>query len=244
MKVLLVIDHGNTRTKAGVFIGGKLSKALIFNRLTAQGFRKLLKQYHPDAILLSAVGKLSKSVLSVLRSESDLMILSKDTLLPIKNKYRTPETLGADRIACAVAAHAFFPKKNVLVIDAGTCIKYDFVDAKGNYHGGSISPGLEMRFNALHHFTAKLPKVNAAHVQSFIGVDTRTSILTGVVQGIVNEVEGFHQLYKRRFGNVKIVLTGGDSHYLSGLLKLSIFATPDLVLHGLYEILQHAKKSK
>ena len=101
-----------------------------------------------------------------------------------------------------------------------------------------------MRLNALHHFTAKLPKVKAAHMQSFIGVDTRTSILTGVVQGIVNEVEGFHQLYKRRFGNVKIVLTGGDSHYLSGLLKISIFATPDLVLYGLYEILQHAKKSK
>ena len=244
MKVLLVIDHGNTRTKAGVFIDGKISKVLVFNKMTAATCRNLLKKFHPEEVLLSAVGNLSQSVIAVLKAESKLVILGKDTRLPIKNKYKTPETLGPDRIACAAAAHAFFPKKNILVIDAGTCIKYDFVDAKGNYHGGSISPGLEMRFNALHHYTAKLPKVKATHIRSFIGVNTRTSILTGVVQGIVNEIEGFHQLYKRRFGSVKIVLTGGDSPYLSGLLKLSIFATPDLVLYGLYEILQHANKSK
>jgi type III pantothenate kinase len=200
---------------------------------------KLLTQHKIDEAILSSVVENHFAIERIVSNYTILNTLQSIPNFPIRNKYKTPETLGADRLACAVGASVIFPGKNVLSIDAGTCIKYDIVDRSGSYLGGSISPGITMRLNALHTFTGKLPQVAPAPLKGFIGKDTRSSILTGVVQGAVYELEGFVRHYKKEFSGLKIILTGGDAPRLAKHLNFSIFATPDLVLVGLNRILEY-----
>lgn len=166
--------------------------------------------------------------------------LNHTTPLPIVNKYKTPETLGKDRLAAVVGGWFLSDRRPCLVIDAGTCITYDFISGQGEYLGGNIAPGLEMRYEAMHTFTHALPKVEkptSKREDQYLGDDTQTALQLGGVIGIENEIKGYRKALKKSFGKINIILTGGDAEYLAGRLKTKIFVYPDLVLFGLIQIL-------
>ena len=166
-----------------------------------------------------------------------LTVLSSATNVPFVNLYKTPTTLGVDRIALVVGAVNEFPKKNTLIIDAGTCITFDFVNSKSEYLGGAISPGIKMRFDSLNHFTANLPLLEKEEVNDFIGKNTKESINAGVVNGVIQEIDGVINQYKKKYLDLTVVLTGGDTNFLAKQLKSSIFANQNFLLQGLNTIL-------
>jgi type III pantothenate kinase len=168
-----------------------------------------------------------------------VIYLSKKTLLPFINKYKTPSTLGTDRLALVAGAMKYFLGKNVLVVSMGTCITYDFINSRREYLGGSISPGMEMRLQSLHTFTARLPLVKPKQLKTVTGRTTDESILTGVMHGIRHEVEGFISQYRKLYPSLQVILTGGDASLFARQIKSSIFAVPELSLNGLNEILLH-----
>ena len=238
MTHFLAIDIGNTLQKAAVF--SEDGKMLFYNekeRLTESDLRTLIEKYIIQQSILSSVGEDAGELVSFLEKETKLLVFNHHTPLPIRLCYETPETLGLDRIANAVAANALFPGENVLSIQAGTCLVMDFVTKDAEYLGGSISPGLEMRFSALHHYTKRLPLVGKEGVHPLVGASTETSIRSGVVNGMANEIDGAVERYKAQYGNVKIILTGGNKNDLENSIKNTIFAAPNSVLCGLYKIL-------
>ena len=158
--------------------------------------------------------------------------------MPFNNLYKTPNTLGVDRIALVAAAVKQFPNTNVLIIDAGTCITFDFVDVNASYLGGAISPGIKMRYKALNKFTANLPLIDALELHDFIGKNTEESIISGVLNGVKNEINGIIEDYYLKYLDLTVVLTGGDTNFLSKQLKSSIFANQNFLLQGLNEILK------
>lgn len=234
----LIIDLGNSRQKAAVFSG----ETIIFQKCSATIYDSLMQIFQEyeitSAILASVINDFS-DINDSIRSKCPLLIFDKDTPVPVKSIYQTPETLGNDRLASVVAANKMFPCKNVLVIDAGTCIKYDFIDSAAVYHGGAISPGLTMRLKALHTFTEKLPLIELSEQEGLTGANTQDSILSGVVNGTVAEINGIIEQYNARYPNLTVVLSGGDSEYLVNKLKNKIFAVSNIVLHGLKIILDH-----
>ena len=162
------------------------------------------------------------------------------TPTPVKNLYKSANTLGSDRLASAVGGNFLFPNKNVLVIDAGTCIKYNFINNKNEYIGGAISPGLQMRFKALHTFTARLPLLDIdENYDAIIGTTTNESILSGVEMGAVAEMQSFVDQYKQQYSDVVCLLTGGDANFFEKRLKKPIFADQFLILKGLNIILEN-----
>jgi type III pantothenate kinase len=236
----LAIDIGNTFVKAGLFDNDKLVKKVVWKRISS-GIISSFSRGHGginDVIISDVTGK-EERLRGMLRGIRNTVILSTKTPLPFVNRYETPATLGTDRIALVAGAMKYFQRKNVLVISAGTCITYDFIDSRKRYRGGSISPGLIMRFEALHKFTAKLPIVKPRQVKSFTGKSTRDSIATGVLNGMLYEMDGFIDEYKKKYNDVKVILTGGDAALFASRLKNSIFAAPELTLTGLNEILKH-----
>ncbi len=245
----LVVDVGNSKVKLAVFEENQLIDFQKFSidrdlEMLIQDFRKIIKSHKIKRTILSSVNDYSKEIEKFLQSAGDLLKLTYQTPIPIKINYKTVKTLGKDRIALAVAANSLYPKQNVLIIDAGTCITYDFINDKNEYLGGSISPGLQMRLKALHNFTSDLPLIEATKEKTadklgFIGKNTETSILTGVLQGILGELEGFIDKYKRQYPTLKIVITGGDASFFERSIKNKIFAVPNLILHGLNKILDH-----
>ena len=234
----LAVDLGNTTAKYYLFHRGKLLKVQSFTGLKVSDLRKIFRNPVQNSILCSVIEE-DQEIKNYLKKSSKLFVLSPSIRLPIAIKYKTPKTLGKDRIAAAVGAAKLYPRQNVLVIDAGTCIKYDFVNGKGEYFGGSISPGLKMRFNALHDYTSKLPLINPKAFKKLIGQTTEESILTGVQQGMINEMNGFVQLYATKYKNLKIVLTGGDSQHFRRLVNFDLFSQPYLTGIGLNEILEY-----
>ncbi|MBI3136113.1 MAG: type III pantothenate kinase [Bacteroidetes bacterium] len=240
----LVIDQGNTAVKLGLFDQNQLVQKAIFLN-DELGFAQLWLQskvLEPVHVMVCSVVahefELSAvPALSFFRLDSSLA-------LPIKNKYRTPETLGKDRLSNAVGAWKQNPSKNSLVVDLGTCIKYDLVSAEGSYLGGAISPGLEMRFKALHEFTDKLPLLETSTPADDYGTDTTSSIAAGVKQGMIHEINGFIERYSLQLDDLTIFMTGGDLKYFDKAFKNRIFALPDLTLIGLNEILQHNIQQK
>jgi type III pantothenate kinase len=186
---------------------------------------------------MSNVASISDSKLKKIKNLVQIHIISSLTEVPFKNLYKTPETLGVDRIALVAGAVSQFSGHNVLVIDAGTCITFDFVNSEGEYIGGAISPGLKMRFNSLNHFTANLPLLEKDDLIDFIGKNTKESMNSGVINGVIQEIDGVINQYKKKFLDLTVVLTGGDTNFLSKQLKSSIFANQNLLLHGLNKIL-------
>ncbi|MEC7864168.1 MAG: type III pantothenate kinase, partial [Bacteroidota bacterium] len=189
-----------------------------------------------SATIISSVKEINSEILSILDYYKGF-ILSKNTPVPIKNNYKTPNTLGKDRLVAVIGALYLYPKKDIIVFDAGTCLTIDFVSAKGEYIGGRISPGIEMRYKALHTFTDKLPLVQKEKTTSIIGDDTTSSISSGVQQGILAEVNSIISEYRSKNPDTVVVITGGDSFFFEKELKNGIFANPNLVLVGLNEIL-------
>jgi len=239
----LIIDVGNTRVKLAIF----KEDALVDKKTTTlESLLEALSQIdlaYPSVrwAIVSSVGNLSENQLATLKNRYDLVMLSHQTAVPFLNEYSTPKTLGVDRIALMSAAAIQYPKKNLLVIDAGSCITYDFLTDENKYLGGAISPGITMRYEALHTFTANLPLLEADLPEKLIGDSTNSSIHVGVIGAILNEIQGFISSYKKKFGELTIILTGGDAHFLRDSLKNDIFANSNFLLEGLNYILEHNK---
>ena len=234
----LIIDVGNTRTKVAVFERDNL---VDLNIVVMSDLHKLIKnlfeKFDIQDSIVSKVTDLPKDIIEELSFHTNFLLVNSATKIPFINLYKTKSTLGLDRIALATAAVKNFYNKNVLVIDAGTCITYDFVNDKLEYKGGAISPGLSMRYKSLHTFTSKLPELAPKHPKTFIGNSTLESIHSGVVNGLIQEICGVIDQYKKVFFDLTVVLTGGDTKFLSEQLKSSIFANQNFLLEGLNEIL-------
>ncbi|MCK5846210.1 MAG: type III pantothenate kinase [Bacteroidales bacterium] len=235
----LILDFGNTYQKCAVFDKEKMVSLEKFEDICKNDIIGFVKK-HPklSSCIISSVINTPIDIIEFLKKEFKYTELGANTAIPIKNKYSTPETLGKDRLAAAVAINSLANDENTLSIDIGTAIKFDFVSKHGEYLGGSISPGLFLRFKALHTFTAKLPLVGYNNLHELIGDNTESSILSGVMNGAIAEINTFIELYKSKYSNLKIFITGGESIYFENHLKSDIFAVSNLVLIGLNEILR------
>lgn len=231
--VNLVIDFGNTRTKAGIFKNAELFKSSE----NLEEINDWAHQFSIDKCLVSSVSKSKGEIKQLLNLPFELF--TPTMALPFSNTYKTPDTLGLDRLASVAGATYYFPKKNCLVIDCGTCITYDVINAESQYLGGAISPGLTMRFKALHTFTANLPLVEAGVSADLIGKSTTECINSGVINGILAEINEIVRSYKYKFTNLQLILCGGDAQFFETNIKEDIFAAPDLVLVGLNTILKY-----
>jgi type III pantothenate kinase len=236
----LVIDIGNTQIKVAVF----QQTILIFKDqfLSDEVISRVLsitEQYTINRAIISHVTNLDRSVILELEKLVNLIELNHQTKLPFSNKYLTPKTLGVDRLALVAGAKGQFPNKNVLIIDAGSCITLDFLNQDGTYFGGDISPGIEMRYKAVNHYTANLPLLQKADVLPELGDCTNNAIHRGILNGVIQEIEGVIGQYKRKYQKLTVVLTGGDTIFLAKNLKSSIFAIPNFLLEGLNSILIH-----
>jgi type III pantothenate kinase len=236
----LIIDIGNTRTKVALFNQGELMISFSVDHFTPENLDQLLTDYPTiKSAIVSSVKENQEELLSALKNNIPYAVeLDHHTKLPIENCYETPETLGKDRIAAAVGANKLFPNKNTLVIDAGTAITYDFINQKNQYFGGFISPGLNMRFRALNHFTDKLPLLKPDMPTLYKGNNTNNSIKGGIQYGLNGEINQMIQYFNDLYGNLTIILTGGDTPYFEKLLKNYIFVTREITLLGLNTILE------
>ena len=237
----LTIDQGNTFTKIGIFDKEDfIDEILMEEKEVERKIIELFAKYPIKNSILSSVVDVSDIEVKLLKLKSKRFIeLSENTPLPIKNLYKTPATLGKDRIAAAVAVNYLEPKANNLAIDAGTCITYDFVSSQGEYLGGNISPGVDMRLKALNVFTKKLPLIEFDENYELLGNDTKTAILSGIVNGICFEMDGYIDTLKEKYSDLSVFLTGGNTFFFAKTLKNHIFAIPNLVLIGLNRILNY-----
>lgn len=239
----LIIDVGNTRIKAAVFENNRLIELLVFTEkelLDKVAF--FLSKYVITNGILSSVTVLTRDLVKSLQKNLPFMVLDSTTKVPFVNKYKTKDTLGVDRIAVVSNAAKKFSKENVLIIDAGTCITYDYINASNEYFGGAISPGIEMRYKSLNYYTSKLPLLEKKETNFMIGATTQESMHSGVVTGVVGEITFMIDEYRKENRYLTVVLTGGDTYFLAKQLKSSIFANPNFVLEGLNTILIHNKE--
>lgn len=235
----LTVDIGNTRLKTGLFAGGKLIERQQRTDWMANELLEYCNQSGVQRIIVSSVAEPDESLLRRLKTKFDLLELTHETPMPFENQYTTPKTLGKDRLAAVAGAMALYPRQNCLVVDCGTCIKYDAITAEGQYIGGNIAPGATMRAKAMHHFTARLPEVEMKMPADFIGNSTETALQNGAFRGATLEIAGFVQLFEQRLSPLNLILTGGDAPFFAPLLDHKKLKTePDLTLHGLYHILR------
>ncbi|RSK47979.1 type III pantothenate kinase [Hymenobacter rigui] len=240
----LALDIGNTAVKYGCFEANALVESATGQ--TAAQVRAAVQRLQPEHVILASVAEPTTTWAEELRRVIPGTVLEfapATTVLPIRNAYATPHTLGADRLAAAVGAAWLLPGRPVVIVDAGTAIKCDFVSAAGEFRGGSIAPGLAMRFKALHTFTGRLPLIDqpadVAAPVPLTGDDTQAAIRSGVLNGAAAEVSGMLAEYEARFPQLAVVLAGGDAPFFRTRLKRPIFVVPELVLFGLHRILVH-----
>jgi type III pantothenate kinase len=236
MSVTLCFDFGNTRLKCAVFSDGKFSEEILLDNDNEETIRPLIEKYKPERSILSSVIDHDPAIENLLHNATHFHKLDHLSKIPITTPVGKPDTIGADRLALVVAAVNIFPEKNNLVIGLGSAITYNFVNKKHEFLGGGISPGMEMRFKALHTFTAKLPLVKAEWNFPLVGYDTKTNILSGVIIGMAKEIDGTIDAYAEKYNNFNVLLSGGDIHYFADRLKNKIFADPYLIYKGLYAI--------
>jgi type III pantothenate kinase len=237
----LIIDIGNTRTKFSVFNRGEILITVPVGEFLP-GHIDVLQNEHPGLrkVILSAVNDYPAELKTALKNKFETFIeLNANTPLPVENCYKTPETLGNDRIAAAVGGFDLYPNTNLLIIDAGTAITYDLVNDKHQYLGGNISPGIEMRFKALHQFTGKLPLVKKQNPGKLYGTSTEEAIRAGVQNGVVFEVDKTIDTFKEFYKNLKVIITGGDAEFFDKKLKNSFFVNFNLIALGLNRILEY-----
>ncbi|WP_294627293.1 type III pantothenate kinase [uncultured Bacteroides sp.] len=236
----LIIDIGNTMAKVALFHDGEMMEVLTESNQSLEFLKTLCSKYPVKQGIVATVIDLNERLLADLEAlPIPLMWLDSKTFLPVVNLYETPETLGYDRIAAVVGANEQFPDRDILVIDAGTCITYEFIDSKGQYHGGNISPGMQMRFKALHLFTGRLPMVDVNGRKLPMGRDTETAIRAGVLKGMEYEISGYIESMKHKYPELLVFLTGGDDFSFESSIKSIIFADRFLVLKGLNRILNY-----
>ena len=240
----LIVDVGNTFVKFAVFEKNELLWKDAFELSAIREAYKALRIKFPrlKSIIVSSVGKLGKQDINYFKKDLKLLELNSKTKVPFINRYKTPETLGVDRIALVSASVLKFPKVNALIIDAGTCITYDFVTSKNEYLGGAISPGIRLRYKTLNNLTANLPLLNTEKPKDITGSSTEMSIHSGVINGIIKEIDGVIAEYQEKYPDLTVILTGGDTKFLSNQLKNSIFANSNFLLEGLNFILEFNSK--
>jgi len=241
----LVLDLGNTCAKLGLFSGRTLMKSFVFEKNSVNEIKRVLGE-HPDIrrSIISSVISHSKDIVNLLQNKTLCVDFDYNTRLPFKITYNSPETLGKDRIAAVAGAIALYPGKPLLVIDAGTCMKYNFMNAQKEFTGGAISPGLDMRFKSLNVFTDRLPHLSyEKDFSDVIGTSSKGSILSGVQNGLLFEAEGYIKRFKDKNKEGIVVATGGNLSFLEDGLKNGIFAAPELILSGLNEILLYHTSS-
>jgi type III pantothenate kinase len=236
MSITICFDFGNTRKKAAIFKEDELEKGVVLPDDSPETIQQLINTYQPAKSILSSVVNHPPAIEEILTAKTKFHKLSHHTKLPFTTPVGRPATIGADRLALAAGAVHLYPGKHNLVIGLGSCVTYNFINKYNEFLGGAISPGLEMRLKAMNQFTAKLPMVKADSNVPLIGYDTESNLLTGVVLGMTNEIDGFIDAYQEKFGNFNAVLTGGDLVHLASHLKNRIFADPDLIFKGLYAI--------
>ena len=239
----LVVDIGNTKIKAAIFNSGQIVESVSFEESDAvRKLSDLINRYDIHGCILSSVRADNEQIIELLNSLPYFIELNSTTKIPFHNLYGTPATLGKDRIALVAAASNQYANKNVLVIDAGTCITYDFLNEQNEYLGGAISPGIDIRYRSLHDYTSKLPKLVKSEEYSLTGSSTNESIHSGVVNGITQEILGVMNQYKQKYPDLTVILTGGDTKFLFKQLKNSIFAHQNFLLYGLNSILTFNNK--
>jgi type III pantothenate kinase len=236
MTKTLCLDFGNTRLKAAIFYGEDLHEAFVLDGDGLEGISRILKKFQPHNSILSSVIHHHDKIEELLSSNTQFHKLTNQSKLPFTIPVGKPETMGSDRLAIAAAAVHLFPGKNNLAVGLGSCITYNFINSHHQFLGGSISPGMEMRFKAMNYYTAKLPLGKANWNVPLIGYDTATNLQSGVILGMAKEIDGIIDEYEERFGNFNVLLTGGDIGFFEPHFKNKIFAHPDLLFKGLYAI--------
>ena len=243
--MLLTIDVGNSRIKVAVFEHNKQLDFFIFEANEAlKNFENIFEKYpNLQKIILSSVGKLEKEVVDFIQNRFPTEIIDHKSKFPFTNLYATPETLGIDRMVLAAGATLMYPNQNRLIIDAGTCITYDFVNAENQYLGGAISPGIKIRYKSLNNYTSKLPLLSLSEDFDFIGNSTKSAIHSGVINGVLFEIEGFISQYSLKNQDLTIILTGGDAEFLAKRLKSTIFANSNFLLESLNLLSLYTQKN-
>jgi type III pantothenate kinase len=235
----LIVDIGNTHIKLGWFNQGKLMESLRLDKNIPVDLTGWIKKKPVSMAIVSSVMASNKDFfMNAGLKLKKLIILDYTTSLPVKISYQSPETLGNDRIAAIAGARFVLPGCNVLIIDMGTAITIDFINAAGEYSGGNISPGMHTRFKSLYDYTARLPLVYKDECFPKFGYNTHSAIAAGVQQGIIYEINGYIDKFSRKYPSCKFIITGGDAEFFVGKLKRTIFAMPDLVMTGLNFILE------
>lgn len=229
----LCLDLGNTFGKACIDEPGK--PPVYQRQLSDEALRLLIRQYHPENIIYCDVRGTAAELIASAGFRGHLLRLTHELPIPLKNCYQTPQTLGMDRLAAALGAWAQFPGQHTLVIDAGTCITYDFVTAAAEFMGGIIAPGLQMRLKAMHTFTARLPLItyDFSEKPPLIGQNTTDAMLSGAFNGLAAEINGIISHYQTIFGRFNILLTGGDALFFDKSIKEANFVNENVVLDGL-----------
>ncbi len=248
----LCIDQGNSRTKVALMTDeGKMINHFIYKSFSSADVERLFELYDITDSIISSVVNIEAAVVNTLsRNSQHFVLFDHNTPVPIVNRYETPQTLGQDRLAAAVGAKSLCPNENLLIIDAGSAITYDFVTAEGEYMGGNIAPGLKMRFTMLHRMTKKLPLVEAEEKEliPLFGKNTRDAIAAGVIRGVAYEVKGYMRTLHEKMPHFRTYLTGGHASYVLNNVRSSrseqreIHYEKNLVLIGLNEILIFNKK--
>lgn len=250
--MLVAVDVGNTRIKVAVFEGSTILEQFNFNSYKLQNeLHFILNKYKKASeLVVSSVGNISKDIFIEFENKVTIHFITSDFHFPFTNTYATPNTLGIDRMILASGAVLMFPNQNRLVIDSGTCITYDFIDHNDNYLGGAISPGIRLRFESLHNYTAKLPLLSLESIKEqnldripIIGNSTFESVNSGVINGVINEIEGFISKYEAVYPKFIIILTGGDAEFLAKRLKNTIFANSNFLLESLNQTYQYKIKN-
>ena len=238
----LALDIGNSFLKAGIFKNNNLINYCEFNREYYSNLKSILDKTPITHSIVSNVSESNNQLIALLSKKTNLIKFNSSLKLPFKNRYQTKNTLGKDRIALVSNASKEYPKENVLLIDLGSCITFDFLNSKNEYLGGSISPGLSMRYKSLNSYTENLPLINPKEIDYFIGKNTEDSIHSGIINGIVGELNSTIDKYKSQFKEIRIILTGGDSKFLFNRIKNSIFANSNFLIFGLNFLIELNKK--
>lgn len=239
----LVADIGNSFAKIGIFDGEKRVELVRPEILSKEFADSLTRKFNIDAIIISSVSTGYDHFRDIFNSGNPpIFFLTASLPLPFSIGYKTPDTLGSDRIAGIAGAHNKFPGTNVLVIDAGTAVTYDLLLSDNTYPGGNISPGLNTRFRSLHHFTGRLPLVEAGKTDSNLGKDTESAIRVGVQSGLIFEINEYIRRFKNNYKDLEIIITGGDSYFLKDYFNFSFTFAPELIIEGLNHILNYNVK--
>ncbi len=239
--MILTIDVGNTRIKSAVFENNTIICTTSFEgAIFLKEIENILNQYEKiTALVVASVGKLEKEAFKVFANRVRIHFIARDQKFPFTNDYNSPSTLGIDRMVLAAGASLQFPMKNRLIIDAGTCVTYDYVDANNVYHGGAISPGMRLRYESMHNYTEKLPLLERTVPDYLVGKSTNESMRSGVVNGLSFEIDGYISELTSQKENFIIILTGGDANFLAKRLKNTIFANSNFLLESLNHLYQY-----